>query len=487
MTASPFLAWLLENLVWTSAAMLLVLAIRRPVAATFGAGAAYALWLIPLCRLLAPPADWFSAWLATPLPSLPQLIVLVDDGAGAAPLPLDGSGQWAPILLAVWAGGAFLFLALQAVRYRLFLARLTPLADAGTHRGVPLVTSEAAEGPLALGLIHRRIVLPADFSRRYTAEEQRLALDHEAYHHRRRDILTNHFALAILALNWCNPLAWLAFRAFRADQELSCDAAIASSATPEERSDYARALVKSASPPGLVSACPLNGADQLKRRLKMLNRHRREPRRLLAGSAIAVSLAAVSLTIGAPGLAQPASPAASGQTSVRIAAPAAPGAAEVRRLDVTSEFVTVRERPTERSDQLNLVQEPARDRTRVIIMDRREGGEASTTERTERREIRIRRNSDGTITTEGLDPEMQRRIEGCRDGNNELVNLNEGNNSQHTRVVICSRGGNAGTTSVETLQRARERIAGNDDMSAETKQRVLAELDRAIARARSGN
>lgn len=440
MIASPMLAWLLENLVWASAAMLLVLAIRRPVARAFGAGAAYALWLIPLCRLLAPPADWLSAWLATPLPSLPTLIVLPGDGVGAAPPPLDGPGQWVPILLAVWAGGAFLFLASQAWRYRLFLRRLDPLTDAGAHRGVTLVSSAAAEGPLALGLLRRRIIVPADFAARYAPAEQRLALDHEAYHHQRRDIWVNHLALAVLALNWCNPIAWLAFRAFRADQELSCDAAIAARATPEERSDYARALVKSASPPGLVSVCPLNSADQLKRRLKMLPSHRRAPRRLLAGSALAISLAAGGMMLGAPVHAQDKA-------------------------------------------------EPKQERTRVIIMERQDRAGAASgepTERTERREIRIRRNADGTVTTEGLDPEMQRQIDGCRDGNQALVNLDEGNDSQRTRVVVCTQGGNA-QGNVEALQAARERLAGNSELSGETRQRVLAELDRAIARARAGN
>jgi beta-lactamase regulating signal transducer with metallopeptidase domain len=61
-------------------------------------------------------------------------------------------------------------------------------------------------------------------------------------------------ALIVLALNWFNPIAWIAFRAFRADQELSCDAAIAAEASPETRCDYARALVKSASRPGRARA-----------------------------------------------------------------------------------------------------------------------------------------------------------------------------------------------------------------------------------------
>lgn len=462
MIASPFLAWLLENLVWASAAMLLVLAIRRPVAHAFGAGAAYALWLIPLCRLLAPPADWFSAWLATPLPSLPQLIVLADDATGAAPPPFNGPGQWVPILLALWAGGAFLFLAWQALRYRLFLSRLKPLADAGAHRGVTLLTSEAAEGPLALGLLRRRIVVPADFATRYTQEEQRLALDHEAYHHRRRDILTNHLALAMLALNWFNPIAWLAFRAFRADQELSCDAAIAAAATPEERSDYARALVKSASPPGLVSACPLNSADQLKRRLKMLPSHRRAPRRLLAGSAIAISLAATSLLAGAPVHAQDAQEqsAAPKQEQTRVII-------MERRDGPPPAGAEQRSESTERT---------------IIRRERRDGPSSQSADRGERREFRFRRNNDGTIVSEGLDPELQRRIDGCRDGNGALANIDEGNDNQRTRVIVCTQGG-AGPANVEVLRRARERMANNDDLSPEIRQRVLAELDRAIARA----
>ena len=177
----------------------------------------------------------------------------------------------------------------------------------------------------------------------------------------------------------------------------------------------------------------------------MLPSHRRAPRRLLAGSALAVTLAATSLLAGAPVHAQ--------QSQERSA-------------------------------------EPKQEQTRIIIMDRRDGAAPATgerterTERTERREIRIRRNEDGTVTTQGLDPELQRQIDGCREGGNQLANINEGNDSQRTRVVVCTRGDGNATTNVEALQRARERMANNDDLSAETKQRVLAELDRAIARAR---
>lgn len=48
------IGWLAQNMLGASLLMLLVLLIRRPVAALFGAGWAYALWLLPLVRLIMP-------------------------------------------------------------------------------------------------------------------------------------------------------------------------------------------------------------------------------------------------------------------------------------------------------------------------------------------------------------------------------------------------------------------------------------------------
>jgi beta-lactamase regulating signal transducer with metallopeptidase domain len=425
------ITWFAENLLWASAAMLLVLAIRRPVARLFGAGVAYGLWLIPAVRLVAPPGDWIGAAFETPLSTLSPLLIGIDGNAGGAPPPLGGPGQWAPTILAVWAGGALLFLIYQGVTYRLFLRRLSlSMRSAGSHQGVPLIASEAVDGPLALGLLNRRIVVPADFETRYTPAERRLALDHERHHHRRGDILANHIALLVLALNWFNPVAWLAFRAFRSDQELSCDAAIAAAAGPQVRSDYARALIKSASRPGLIAACPLNGADQLKRRLKMLNHHRHDRRRLLAGSAVTASLIATSLLFGTAGQAQ------------------------------------------DKSDK--------QERQRVLILESKEGAGPATGER---REFRIRRGEDGKTTVEGLDAEMSARLQRC-ESEQGVLNVDTGEGKERTRIMVCTKDGTSPANRAEILQRTRERIAGQSDLSAETKQRILAEIDRAIAQAR---
>lgn len=250
--------WFFANLGWATLAMLLVLMLRRPFASWFGAGAAYALWLVPALRIVTPPLPS----LAPDLPAPRTLIVWV--GESAAPLPAEAAPPSVlPLLVALWAAGTAAFLAWQFLSYRRFLAELRcDTRSLGEFRGLLLVESAAVQGPVALGLLDRRIVVPVDFATRYSPDEQRLALDHEAVHHRRGDLWWNHLGLVILALNWFNPVAWLAFRAFRTDQELACDAAVAAGAGADARHDYARALIKSASRPGLIAACPLNRSER---------------------------------------------------------------------------------------------------------------------------------------------------------------------------------------------------------------------------------
>jgi beta-lactamase regulating signal transducer with metallopeptidase domain len=281
-----------ETLLAVTAAMLLVLALRRPVARAFGADWAYALWLIPALRLMLP-----SLGLVTADHLLPPAAFIPAAGGGTAlpPAVAAGLGQWAPFMLASWAGGAVLFLILQWLAYRAFVARLDTDARPArppVYEGVATFVSRVVEGPVALGLLRRLIVIPVDFSRRYSPAERRLAMAHERAHHRRGDLWWNVAALLFLAVNWFNPVAWLAFRAFRTDQELACDAAVAARASLEERCDYARALVKAATGPGTVAACAMSQSGDLKRRLRMIGRHRASPLRS-AGGVAALLLAAV--------------------------------------------------------------------------------------------------------------------------------------------------------------------------------------------------
>lgn len=331
------IAWLIETCIAVTFLMAMVLLLRGPVARSFGAGWAYALWAVPALRLVLPPLPQ----LAPDLPVPTAMLFIPAAAEMAAPLPASaGPGQWVPFMLAMWAGGAVIFLILQWLAYRAFLGRIRETsrpARPPLFGGIGTWISDAVDGPLALGVIERRIVLPGDFSRRYNPVERRLALEHELVHHRRGDIWWNLAAMVVLALFWFNPVAWLAFRAFRSDQELACDAAVARTASLDERCDYARALVKSASRPGLIAACALNPAGELKRRLRMMRVHRSSRLRSAGGVAALGAFAAAGFALGTAQPTGPGAPlpfasapvAAAPSAPVRLAALAQPAPAIV--------------------------------------------------------------------------------------------------------------------------------------------------------------
>ncbi|HEX8448150.1 MAG TPA: M56 family metallopeptidase, partial [Allosphingosinicella sp.] len=284
----------------------------------------------------------------------------------AAPLPAEaGPGQWVPFMLAMWAGGAVIFLILQWLAYRAFLGRIRESsrpARPALFGGIRTWISSAVDGPLALGVIERRIVLPGDFSRRYNPVERRLAMEHELVHHKRGDIWWNLVAMTVLALFWFNPVAWLAFRAFRSDQELACDAAVARTASLDERCDYARALVKSASRPGLIAACALNPAGELKRRLRMMRNHRSSPLRSTGGIAALAAFAAAGFAVGTAGRPQVGEPTALYASKGEAPVPPRSAVTIAEARPAASTAVAVRRRvraaaPVRRADRLKA--EPA--------------------------------------------------------------------------------------------------------------------------------
>lgn len=452
-------AWLVANMAWGTLAMLVVLALRRPVARAFGAGSAYALWLLPALRLVMPPLPSLAPDIAAPIP-VETLVVWAGDAATPLP-PGAGAAPWLPLLLAGWALGAIALLGWQWFAYRRFVGELGRSSRSlGAHRGLRLWESAAVPGPVALGLIDRRIVVPADFATRYSAEERRLALDHEAVHLRRGDIWWNLAGLVVLALNWFNPIAWLAFRAFRADQELACDAAVAAAESSDARHDYARALIKSASRPGLIAACPLNHADQLKRRLKMMKYHRRSRARMLGGAAVVLTLAGLGLAVGTPGAAQPDAPRQD-----------QPQPREERREEHRVIIRTDHDGPDagEHRDHA----EHREQSQRVIVMTHRGEGHGDAGNADGVRHFELHR--DGGHGTEVIIPD-------CNDG--QADEINEGGDHDRTRIVLCSRGEATPAQRAERLAHVRDRIASDGELSAEQKARVTAALDREIARLR---
>lgn len=327
--------WMFETFLATTALMLVALAIRGPVAARFGARSAYLLWLAPALRMVMPPLPeiWSpEIWSTAPAQQIQEAVTVmtgVSSPAGIALVAPDSSPVWPMLLVALWLGGAALFFMRHILAYRRFvrttLAGVEPLE---TREAIMFSASPRIASPLALGIIGKAIIVPHDFNTRFNATEQRLALAHELTHHRRGDPGVNLLALVMLALHWFNPVAHIAHRAFRLDQEAACDAIVLNGATPCERQAYGSALFKAAIGPVPIAICAMATTTTLKTRLRHIIARADKPERIMTGAAFALAV------IGG-GLALTASTSFASDTKSRTARVGKPAAqddyAEARR------------------------------------------------------------------------------------------------------------------------------------------------------------
>ena len=152
-------------------------------------------------------------------------------------------------------------------------------------------------------MLKRFVAVPRDFAARYDDDERRLALAHELGHHARGDLIANWIALAVLAIHWFNPVAWAAYRKFRADQEMANDARVLAALPAMERHAYACAILKAAHGRAITAACHLHTIEDLKGRLRMLKANRKSRRVLMAGATGIAALTVAGLGLTASGAA----------------------------------------------------------------------------------------------------------------------------------------------------------------------------------------
>lgn len=319
--------WLTDTLFATGALMALVLVLRRPVARWFGPGAAYALWALPMIRLVLPP-------LALPRGLLPKIELGVEPltaaAAGAqmtAPVEMAASAAdftaipaaelpavlplepglleqvpWTTVALAVWLGGAVLFLVWRTVTYRWMRRDLLEGARLVAHSGaVRIVETPAINAPLAFGVRDKVIALPMGFLADVESETSDFAIAHEMEHHAGGDLLALIAMQPLFALHWFNPIGWAGWRAVRGDQEAACDARVMAGRSRAERASYGRLIASLAGGTRLGLAAPmagpLAGDKPIIHRLKALARKDVSPaRRVLARSLFALAIVAVPAT-----------------------------------------------------------------------------------------------------------------------------------------------------------------------------------------------
>ncbi len=278
--AADLLALLIEATLASSAAILLVMAVRRPLRRLAGPAVACLAWgVVPLALLAACVPALPGAALPPslqPVQALPGMAVAASAGAQAVAAEAAGG------LVLLWIAGVLAVGLGLLARQRAFDRRIA-------RGGAP-------EGPAVVGLWHPRIVLPRDFARRYSALEQALVLEHERQHLRRGDLPALALCAALRALFWFNPLIHLAAARLRQDQELACDAAVLAR-HPHQRRAYGEAMLKTdLAGVGAPVGCHWQSCQSLKERLMMLKQIPPGPgRRRLGLGLVAATAAFVSL------------------------------------------------------------------------------------------------------------------------------------------------------------------------------------------------
>jgi beta-lactamase regulating signal transducer with metallopeptidase domain len=229
-------------------------------------GLALALMLIlrpVMLRGLGPRAQYLS-WLlvpvftlATMLPALPIPLPLVSPEATRVvsvthrnvyqllwPAQAQGSASketyfasvsW-PVL--AWFAGVGVLGAAVVLQHRRWSRQLSWEGQLGRWSLPP------GSSPSVVGLLRPRLALPSDFEQRFNEAERAGVLAHEEVHAKRHDNLWNLIATVFWVVNWFNPLAWWALRAFQRDQELACDAAALDQRDEAARTAYRDALLK---------------------------------------------------------------------------------------------------------------------------------------------------------------------------------------------------------------------------------------------------
>jgi beta-lactamase regulating signal transducer with metallopeptidase domain len=496
--------WLFDTLVWTAALIALVLLLRRPVARVFGPRVAYALWALPMLRLLFPPIT-LPAWMAPadPEPSVPVadlVVVRPIDLPAVSTIPESPVFDWTtliPLIVGLWLVGAAAFLLQRFKTYHQMRSDLLDDArEVGREGKIRLVESPATNAPIALGVLDRIVALPPGFMAQEDTKARDLALRHEIAHHQGNDLMVNMLVQPLFALHWFNPLGTLGWLALRRDQEAACDARVIATSKPDERATYANVIASFAAGPNVAlaapMACPVLGDKSIIHRLRSLNMNDHSTRRRIAGRGL-IAAAAIALPLTASvtyaEVTAPAAPTPPQAPMAPLAPPAPPAppapfvqfqsATEAPDVDedhtverhvyVTKDFETDDEGKEIRKVIIREHEGISEEEMAEIMIEVKEGLAEADRAIAEAHKIAIETSKEA-----GKHHVM---IEMTCDGDEAV---SENTNKDGKKVVkICKS--HIMASAIEGLREAREELAQDENLSAEMRERIIEQLDSQIA------
>jgi bla regulator protein blaR1 len=519
------MTWLIDTLLVTGLLIALILILRAPVARLFGPGVAYALWALPVLRLLVPPLT-LQVQAAASVPQEAQALTALADSVPAI-APAAPAWDAAPVFQAVWLTGMLGYLGWRIWQYReMRKALLEGAIGVGEAGRVRLIESPATHTPVAFGVLERIVALPCGFMSQTPRQERELAIAHELEHHRGRDLAVNIAVQPLLALHWFNPLAWLGWRALRRDQEAACDARVLAGREPAIREAYGRliaAFARNPTPPmASPLACPILQDKSIIHRLRSLTMN--QPThcqsvigRLLVGAAALALPLTATITYAAN---EPASPAASPNVEVKkskkIVIIDAPEGATIddkslhtRTVERNGKTIVLKTKQplTDAEAEERIVKaEASMVEADAMTWDSAAGGEGKAKVT---RHVMLVKHGDGPHGEHAKGEPSEVRtmvIHGDGKGGDKVLAHGDGfalssctggtpisavaesgkdSNKHKSHVMICSKGGDKAAT-LAARRSPRQRVAEDSSIPAEAKADVLGQLDAEIAKAEMG-
>lgn len=280
-------AWLLSVNAWTAVLLAAALLVDRALAHRTRASLRIFLYA-PIALRVILPFSW-SLSIAT-MPSVATVFPLQALTASASTREVTWA-SWDAILVVVYAAVAA-GLAMRALARRRSLSRaLTSATDAGASDAQYRVLKHSALGPMVVGLVEPRIVVPAAMLEGADAKALACVLSHEMAHVRRGDPWLSLAMEVLVVACWPVVPLWIAAQRVRHLMELACDEAALDGADSAERRRYGHVLLDVAeqSSTSFAAAGSLHFGSKLRARIEAIALQRPWPR------AVQVSLVTVAV------------------------------------------------------------------------------------------------------------------------------------------------------------------------------------------------
>lgn len=169
-------------------------------------------------------------------------------------------------------------------------------------KNVPSVYFGTLEDPACVtGVLRPAIILNEGIIAQLTDEELTIVLCHEMTHIKRGHIIWGRIYDYICILNWLNPLAWIAKKAFAAHCEIDCDRrALARLENRAKNADYAGAMIRLLGLSAVQNGSGARGMSALgfpveKRRVELIMRKPGKAKKFVVTFVLALLLFLISL------------------------------------------------------------------------------------------------------------------------------------------------------------------------------------------------